>query len=278
MEAGTVTEIANLSAEGVGRTVETPDGGFLAFYPPGWQAERVKPIEPPLTHIKQAITFQDQASFSAYIDEHLTEASRLFVDVDKAAMVMVFDYHAAAAEGAAGAPARLAHRAIYAMKLSDEWKRWTAIDGTSQPQMAFARFLEENVQDIVDPAGADVLEIALKLQAKKKVTFESGVRLQTGQNSITFKEDIETSAGRGNVEVPPDFEIGIPVFFNGEAYRVKCFLRYNIDDGKLTFKVDMNRKAHIYQHAVQESAKAVAETAGVTPLFAVAPAGLSERF
>lgn len=276
MEAGTVTEIAKLSAEGAGRTVTAPDGSLLVLIPPDWHTETVKPIDAPLTHIKQSVTFQDQASFSAYIAEHLIPSSRLFVDVDRATMVMVFDYHATADGGQAGAPARMAHRAIYSMKRSDEWVRWSDLDGKSLPQMAFARFLEENVQDIVDPAGADVLELALNLQAKKKVTFESGVRLQTGQNSITFKEEMETAAGRGKVEVPPDFEIGIPVFFNGDAYRVKCFLRYNIDDGKLTFKVDMNRKAHIYQHAVQESAKAVADLAGVTPLFAVAPA--ADRF
>lgn len=271
MEAGTVTEIASLSAEGVGRTVDTPDGGFLAFYPPGWQTERVKPLEQPLTHIKQVVEFQDQASFNVYIAEHLTDDSRLFVDIDKAKMQVVFDYHAAAFDRAAGNPARLAHRAVYGMKLSDEWKRWTGIDGVNMPQMSFARFLEENVQDIVDPAGADVLELSLNLQAKKKVTFEAGVRLQTGSNQITFKEDIEANGGRKNLAVMPDFEIGIPVFFNGESYRVKCFLRYNIDDGKLSFKVDMNRRAHIHQHAVQESAKSVAAEHGLMPLFATLP-------
>lgn len=276
MDSGTVTEIAKLSSEGVGTTVEAPDGSTLVLFPPDWQVQTLQPIDKPLTHIKQAVTFQDQASFSAYIAEHMTEASRLFVDVEKATMVMVFDYHAAAATGAAGAPGRLAHRAIYSMKRSDEWQRWSAIDGQNMPQMAFARFLEENAQDIVRPSGAEVLELAITLQAKKKVTFEAGVRLQTGQNSITYKEDIETSAGRNKVEVPPDFDIGIPVFFNGEAYRVKCFLRYNIDDGKLTFKIDMNRKAHIFLNAVQEAAKAVAEQAGVTPLFAVAPG--TDRF
>lgn len=267
MESGTVTEIAHLSAEGVGRTVDAPDGSMVVFFPPDWQSKVLPPIDPVLTHIKQTVTFQDQASFSTYIAEHLNEDSRLFVDIERAVMTVVFDYHKAAG----AEPARMAHRAVYGMKLSDEWKRWTGIDGTKMPQMSFARFLEENVQDIVDPAGADVLELSLNLQAKKKVHFEAGVRLQTGSNQITFKEEIEANGGRKNLAVMPDFEIGIPVFFNGEPYRVKCFLRYDIDDGKLSFKVDMNRRAHIHQHAVQESAKAVAAEHSLTPLFATLP-------
>ena len=61
-------------------------------------------------------------------------------------------------------------------------------------QVDFARFLEENMPDVVEPDSAELLEVALTFEAKKSVEFSSGVRLANGQ--IQFQYD-EVSPGHG---------------------------------------------------------------------------------
>jgi uncharacterized protein YfdQ (DUF2303 family) len=266
LEASAVQEISKLASDGVGRVVETQDGRQRVFSPPEWQERVVDPIDKPLTHIKQAVALDDADSFAAYVNAFKTDRSRLFVSVASHAMTALLDYHAAADKAEPGKPDYLAHKASYVMPFAEEWRRWNAIDGQNLPQMKFAEFLEENLQDIVEPDGASVLEVALQLQAKKKVQFESGVRLQDGNTQITFKEETE-AATRGNLKIPTEFAIGIPVFFGGARYRMKAFLRYRIEEGRLNFRVDLHRKQFMLQDAVQSAAAAVGEQTGIAPLY-----------
>ena len=267
LDESAIQKIADLSAEGVGRAVQTQDGREHVFSPPGWSDRVIEPIDKPLSgHIRQAVKLDDEASFAAYINAFKTPRSRLFVSVAQHSMIALLDYHAAAEADEPGKPDYLDHRAGYEMPVSEEWRRWNAIDGKPMAQMAFAEFLEENLADIVEPAGASVLEVALQLQSKKKVQFDTGVRLQDGTTQLTYREELESS-GKGNLKVPADFTIAIPVFFGGDRYKIKAFLRYRIDEGKLAFHVVLHRKQFMVQDAVQLAAAAIGEATGLSPLF-----------
>lgn len=267
LDESAIQKIADLDADGVGRSVTTQDGREHVFAPPGWQHRVIEPVDKPLSdHIRQAVSLDDAASFAAYVNTFKTPRSRLFVSVAHHSMSALLDYHAAAEAGEAGKPDYLDHRASYTMPFSEEWSRWARVDGVAMPQAKFAEFLEENLQDIVEPAGASVLEVALQLQSKKKVQFDSGVRLQDGSTQLTYREEVEAGT-KGNVKIPTEFVIGIPVFFGGDRYKIKAFLRYRIEEGKLAFHIVLHRKQFILQDAVQTTAKLVGEQTGLEPLF-----------
>lgn len=84
-------------------------------------------------------------------------------------------------------------------------------------QAEFAEFIERNLPDIVEPVGADMLEISRSLQAKKKVSFASGIRLANGQTELTYEEDIQGTAAKGKLQIPEIFKIGIKVIEGGSV-------------------------------------------------------------
>src|SRR3546814_3144305 len=79
------------------------------------------------------------------------------------------------------------------MQHSEEWKRWTKADGTPLTQKEFGLFIEDNAKDVLDPAGGDLLQMALNFSSLRQVTFNSGRRLQDGTVSFEFKEEEKRS-------------------------------------------------------------------------------------
>ena len=131
------------------------------------------------------------------------------------------------------------HRVVYDAPRSDEWEIWTKADGVAMPQADFSRFIEDNVKDIREPAGADVLEVARQLEVKKKVEFASAQRLSDGQREFTYNEEIDGTSRRGQMQIPEEFQLGIPVFLDGELYAVTARLRYRINEGTLRLWYDL---------------------------------------
>lgn len=232
--------------------VEHPQGGELVTLPEGFRVVRMEPLEPELTHVKQVVDLEDLPSFIAYVNDYRMEATRIFVDAAAPALLAVLDYHAGES------PARCAHRVAFAPPMAEEWRRWTAIDGKPMAQAAFAEFLEENLRDVREPPGADVLETVASLKAVKSVSFESGLELQSGAVQLTYHEKVE-GAGKNTLEIPSQLTLGLPVFFNGEGYEVTAFLRYRIGEGQLAFVVKLHQRQYIERDAVLAMTKAVEE-------------------
>ncbi|WP_342640913.1 DUF2303 family protein [Rhodoligotrophos ferricapiens] len=232
--------------------IDNPSGGKTLLVPEGYRAENLPPIDPPLSdHIKQRITLLDTASFIAYVNDFKTAETRIIADNQALGFQAIFDYHGRPRiEQSQGTPARRAHRASFSPVKSEQFARWSAINGKATPQLEFAHFLEENLPDVAEPDGASLLEVALKLEASKKVEFVSGTRLNDGSQQLTYAETVETKAGqKGELRVPSELTIAIPIFFGGPVYSMKAFLRYRISDGKLHFIVDLHRLRYAVEMA-----------------------------
>lgn len=254
-----VISIANLARQS-NTPFDHPQGGKAIVLPTG-TLERLPPIDATLTHIKQSVDVLNAESFSEYVNRFKGDGIKttIFADYRRPLVKAYIDYHEP------GKPDYLHHAVTFSPPWSEQWNRWRGIDGKSLAQIDFAEFIEENIADIVTPDGAAFLDIITGLQAQKKVTFESGVRLQDGTNQITFHEDIEAK-GRSAMVIPSEFSIGAPVFFGGEAYKVRCLLRYRIVDGRLTFAVKINRRLFIEQTAFADIAAVIAEKTALTVL------------
>lgn len=244
--------IANLAVAGLpNREIgKTP----YIVVPEGYSIESLENFMPQPTRKKGAVTMQDPASFIDFINTHKTEATRIYGTVEPSVFIAILDDHGSDKDGAGWKD----HRATYTCPKSKEWNIWNGSDKKGMSQVAFAEFIENNLVDIVvpadepkAPAGTDMLQIATTFRAQKKVAFQSGQLLSNGQVQFQYVEDINGQAGpKGQINVPEKFFIGIPVFENGDPYKIEAKLRWRLQDGgALSMWYELVRV-----HKVQEAA------------------------
>lgn len=215
----------------------------------------------PIRH-RATVRADTTESFIEYFNKFKGDASAIFADQSSRNVVGIIDYHGAD-------PAFREHRVSYTAPLSEEWKRWKGGDGTKMGQEDFAFFMEENVTDVVDPPGADILEVSRNLKVKKHVEFEAETRLSDGSVQFTFSEEVKNVTTKGVIKVPEEFSIGVPIYFGGQKYKVVAKLRYRMAGGHLTMWYDLHRREYIEQDAFNGVVETIREGAGVTPYMGV---------
>lgn len=212
--------------------------------------------------LKAAERLHTVESFCRYLTRFKTEATVVIADVADTVFRATIDYHEPGNKAS-----HCDHMARYTCPLSDEWTLWTENDGKKFTQADFARFLEENLIDIVTPDGASMYEVTRTLEAKTKVEFKSGVRLENGSVQLQFNEETEAK-GKGNLEIPATFKLGIPVFLDGDGYELDAFLRYRISgEGGLTFHYDLHRPHRVLADAFGRVAETIKIETEIEPLF-----------
>lgn len=234
---------------------KTVDGGVIpyAVVPDAAKVEDLERLLPTPARARASVTAKSAETLAAYIVRFRTEATAIFADQQKFEIVGIIDYHTP------DAPAFREHRVSYAAPRSLEWATWRTASGRKMSQADFAQFIEDNVVDIRSPAGADVLEVARDLQAKKAVSFSSAIRLSDGSQEFTYNETVQGTTAKGKLKVPEEFTLGIPVFFGGELYEVKARLRYRIEGGVLHLWYELYRPEHIEKDAFEAVCEQVNE-------------------
>ncbi len=243
----TKSETAAILAAGTAMAgpFEAEGGAPIVVIPEGYKVEGIEKFLPAPARARGTVTAETPEAFVAYYDRFCDEtASLVFACTEKFTVTGIIDWHDPQKNAGFAQ-----HRVVYAAPRSDEWKIWTDADGTRMTQADFSQFLEDNVKDIREPDGADVLEIARQLEVKKKVEFASALRLSDGQREFTYNEEVDGSTRRGQMKVPEEFTLGIPVFVDGESYQVTARLRYRIDGGQLKLWYDLLRPHEIERDA-----------------------------
>ncbi|WP_213306081.1 DUF2303 family protein [Paraburkholderia sacchari] len=169
-------------------------------------------------------------------------------------------------------PAWRDHLARFQPEFSEEWKRWIGNHKKTMTQVDFAAFLEENSKDIAGPTegenlptGAQMLEMALGFEATQDFRFKSAVRLSNGGQNLSFVQDDDDQTLQ-RMQLFERFQLGIPVFRNGDAYRVDARLRYRVRDAKLTFHYELVRFDKVLEAAADSVIQAIREKTG-NPFF-----------
>lgn len=217
--------------------------------PPGWNLKEFddeKLLATPRR--KQArVMLDDKESFIDYIKRHGSLAdSTIWCKANykegKVSFIAILNDHG---ENEAQAAWR-DHQAKFRPEFSEEYSRWISQNKQPMSQTDFAKFLEDNLKDIVSqddvtlPTGAQMLNMALSFEANQENRFKSAIRLQNGGIQMTFVQDDDQQT-IANMQMFERFAIGIPVFWNGDAYRIDARLRYRQRDGKLTFYYELIR-------------------------------------
>lgn len=258
MEDSTVRDLLNLGAALSSATFIGPAGVPYVVVPKDFKVEDLERTLPAPQRKRGVVTAGDEAAFIELTNRHKTATTLIYAQMSQPSFTAVINDH-----GPDGAGWR-DHKIVWPCSLSVEWNTWSVANKKAMKQAEFAQFVEDNLPDIVQPTGADMLEISRTLEAKKKVNFASGIRLANGQTELTYEEEIQGTAAKGKLQIPEKFVLGIPVFEGGQRYKVTARLRYRIADATLVIWFDLERPHKVLEDAVQQVRASIAEKTSLT--------------
>lgn len=188
------------------------------------------------------------ASFIALVGRFCRPESIVYADIKNQSLTAVFD------EANGTTPAWGAFRAVYKAQSSRQLNKWRGADKQKRSQVDFAEFIEDNLDDIASPTGAELLEMAQNFTAHRAVTFDSSLRLSDGTHKLAYRDENVP----GDVRVPESITLGIPLFELGARYRLTARLRYRIETGgKLVLWTELARIEDAIESAFTEQVEDV---------------------
>lgn len=220
--------------------------------PLGYQVQRLdERLERPF-YVEQTVSVLDAESFTKYFTDYCNDDSRVFVDAQQQKILGVLDYHGVDTNDLKGSvlPAWGKHKVQYLFRPTPEWAAWKGCDRRDQSQVEFARFIEDNLPDIIEPQGAVVLEVARTIEAKRNATFSSSVRTNAGIQ-FNFEEEVRGTAAKGTLEIPEEFVLALSPFEGADTYKVKARLRYQIKEDKLVLRYELVRPHKVIEEATR---------------------------
>ena len=235
--------------------IDGPHGARHILVPEGFRLEAAHdPHALPPHIIKTAVVVDQRASLSAYVNRFSDARSILIADYDAGSIKAVLDWHFdnAVVDGGSLDPQPREHSCTLKLRPSEEFKRWAEMENSFHGQAEFAAFLEENAVDVIDPEPAVLIEISRDLEGTQGVTFKSSTRLENGDRSFVY--ETETRA-KGDIKVPREFVLSIPLYEGEEPVPLRCAFRWRINGGQLQMgfiwrRVEYQRRAHFMQIAI----------------------------
>jgi uncharacterized protein YfdQ (DUF2303 family) len=287
-DAQSVVAITNLAREGMLPHIETCEFSTpLAIWP---RQQKIESLEHLLQNpLRKRGKFQAQTSdaFIGYVQQHRTPGLLLTGTVTTAGGSFHADLDGhepnirkSADEGGGiaieGEASWRTHHAHLDLKPSPEWEKWLGKNAQQIEQGPFAEFIEDNSADIVVPTegpiagaikwpdAATMMAVATTLEAKTDVQFSSGIRLQNGQQRLTYLETVNGSAqgAEGTITIPEKFAIAIQPFVGAPKYQLIARLRYYCSRGKVTFRYEIERPYRVIEDAYQAERKKIEEAIG----------------
>lgn len=262
----TVRDLA-VAASAVQKIGEHP----FAVIPENYEIDDLEKMLPRPLAVRANVTLATVDAFIVYVLEFKDNPTRIFAHPITGKLVAILDYHEPK-ELTGPNPSWCAHRCLFAPTNTVEWSRWMGSNNIWLKQRDFAEFIENNVDDIKTPNGAEMLEIASSLEAKTAVEFKSGVRLDNGSHRLSFSAETVAKAGdKGTLDIPSVFTLAIAPFVGGEAYPLNARFRHRIEDGKLTLRYQLVNPHKIIESAVARTVERVATATAIKPFIGEAP-------
>lgn len=195
-------------------------------------------------------------SFVDYLARHGGDQTEVTVTTANQSVTAVIDSHGPEFAG------HEEHSLLMQFPKSEQWNVWHGSNGRSMKQRDFAEFIEDNLVDIIEPAGADMLEIVSSLSATTRATFHSAHRLSDGSTELEWTQEVDAKAGTkkaGKVEIPGSFIIAIPLFRGGSAWKVEARFRYRVSEGTLSMSYHLQRPTDLLDAAFEREVSVLRE-------------------
>lgn len=157
--------------------------------------------------VKEHAKFGDIESFAGYVTHYSGERDDdVFINWNSKRILVLLDYHGSE-------PGRCQWIAEYPFELSREWKAWMELCGGAKSQQTAVDKLEDLMDGIVEPGGAELMNIirGLRANVKKEAVSEY---LANGDVKVSFAGEASvrsTTGGPDSVTLPATIKIGIPV-------------------------------------------------------------------
>lgn len=192
-----------------------------------------------------SVAIHDPSDFARYIKRIAdSDITTVWADIDQGTVTGLLDDHELHGAGWRSHTVRLA------LQPDPDWDAWIRRDNKLLTQLEFAEFLEQQMHTIVQPAAADILDVATTLQAKRNVTFNSSAKMKNGDIKFTFNEETKASAGaKGELEIPDEFTLRLAPFAYTPPVELTAKLRYRIVEHELRVGYKLIRAAEVRRDA-----------------------------
>lgn len=203
-------------------------------------------------HVHDAESFIEAIVHRTGSDPETLRNVVAYADADTCALVAVLN------DDQPATPGWRDYRVSLKLTPTEEWTAWKNGQNLG-PQQRFAERIEDGLREIVDPSGAEMLELAQTLHVSVGAKCKSGLRLANGETQFTYEEDVQATAGKaGNITIPNEFTLGIAPFIGTEPYEVKARLRFQPPrGGELKIGYILDRPDAIERDAFADIVKAV---------------------
>jgi uncharacterized protein YfdQ (DUF2303 family) len=259
-EAESVADIVRQAEAPIFRESALEGDAPLVIFPRTQKIESLERFGQTPRRPRANVVVCDLPSFKAYVNRHKIEGTHIFCQASETggSFTALIDFHVGSGLDAGWGE----HQCKFVCDTTPEWKRWIEISGKGQSQTAMALFIEGNLDDILVPEPAAMLELVKSLEATQGTQFKSAVRLENGDRQLQYVHQTTAKAGQqGDMEIPTKITLRIPVFRNGTAYDVPCRFRYRISDGQLVLAIEIERPHKIIEQAMDDAAQIIeAET------------------
>lgn len=234
--AGTL-KVTELEHEGHGKIP-------MVLKPSGFDLEDLRQfMHPHPDRVRAVVTHNSVVSFCEYVNRFKGVYSTIFASVLEAPyeFTAILDYHGT--DEGDMFPDWGTHVAKLVLTQTDEWKTWMESNNRSFNQVEFAAFIEDNLNDIVEPDGATMLELALNLNATQESGFKGKLNLQNGDVGLVVDQQTDAVAlgKNGEIAIPKELSIKLAPFRGIEQSTIQARFRYNLRPPKLTLGYQMIR-------------------------------------
>lgn len=239
-----------------------PDGIPFIVVPKGSETKSLEPFLLNPAMKRGVLNFETRESFTRYVNEQKVPATRIFMK--EQCFTAVLDFHDSTVIGPDAG--WMNHKAHFSLKPTPAWTLWRDRNKKVVSQKDFAEFLEENYPDVIEPAGAELLDIASTLQAHTQVRFKRGLRLDNTTEQLQYEETVDAKGGvGGDMEVPRAIKLSLVMFYGEPKTEIVARLKYQIANGVLTFWFEMVRVQDILDAVVQSTAAKIIEETKLVP-------------
>jgi uncharacterized protein YfdQ (DUF2303 family) len=220
---------------------------------------------------KGTATADTLESFINLVNRHKDDRSALFGRCiwPDPKLTAVIDY-----DDATGTARNRQHRVVYTFPLTEEFKTWVEMNAKPMPQDVFAAFLEEHAAELASPQDgerseyerlfnekmatpSEVVALSRHLEVFVSARVKNGIRLQTGERTVEFKEEHQDAKGEA-VVIPGIFMVSVPAFVDGDPVRIPARLRYRIVSGDIKWFYQLYRWEFFLREQVERDLETAA--------------------
>lgn len=214
-----------------------------------------------------SVVVRDSAGFAAAVEQRKFQTVALYADDESMALTAILN------DDHGQVPGWRDNRVSLALRRTPEWAHWTSRDGRMLEQKEFALHIEDGLKEIIDPAAADMLDLAQTFQATTAAKFKGGQRLATGERQFVYEEEIDAAAGKaGQVAIPDSFTLRVAPFYGSPTVDITARFRFTLRANVLTLGYKLDRPHEVELTAFQATTTDVEATLGIDAVAGVAPA------